>query len=144
MSGFADREVPHNGAMSGFHHVELWVPDLAAARPRWAWLLDVLGWVDFQDWSVGHSWRAPDGSYLVVEQSPALTGTTHHRTAPGMNHLAVTGTRAQVDLLAAGAADHGWSVLFADRHPYAGGADHYAVFLADTDGYEVEVVSVVG
>jgi len=31
--------------------------------------------------------------------------------------------------------------MFADRHPYAGGPQHYAAFLQNTDGYEVELVA---
>jgi catechol 2,3-dioxygenase-like lactoylglutathione lyase family enzyme len=28
-----------------------------------------------------------------------------------------------------------------DRHPYAGGPEHYAAYLASTDGFEVELVA---
>jgi hypothetical protein len=31
--------------------------------------------------------------------------------------------------------------MFADRHPYAGGPDHYAAYLENTDGFEVELVA---
>lgn len=123
------------------HHLELWVPDLAATRPGWDWLLGELGWADFQDWPDGHSWRAGDGSYLVLEQSSALTADAHDRTAPGMNHVALSATRAVVDRIVAAAAEHGWSLLFADRHPYAGGPRHYAAYLCDGFGYEVELVA---
>ena len=30
--------------MSALHHIELWVPDLAATRRSWGWLLGQLGW----------------------------------------------------------------------------------------------------
>ena len=30
--------------MTGLHHLELWVPDLAEARRSWGWLLSELGW----------------------------------------------------------------------------------------------------
>ena len=30
--------------MSALHHIELWVPDLAATRRSWGWLLGELGW----------------------------------------------------------------------------------------------------
>jgi hypothetical protein len=30
--------------------------------------------------------------------------------------------------------------LFQDRHPYAGGPEHYAAYLEDEQGYEVELV----
>lgn len=44
-------------AVGLLHHVELWVPDLAVARPRWAWLLGALGYEPFQEWDAGVSWR---------------------------------------------------------------------------------------
>ena len=53
------------------HHVELWVPDLPRAIAEWGWLLTSLGYEQFQDWEAGRSWNL-DGTYLVVEQSPAL------------------------------------------------------------------------
>ena len=31
--------------------------------------------------------------------------------------------------------------LFPETHPYAGGPDHYAAYLANTDGFEVELVT---
>ena len=33
-------------------------------------------------------------------------------------------------------------VLFAERHPYAGGPEHYAAYLANTDNFEVELVAI--
>ncbi len=47
-----------------------------------------------------------------------------------MNHLALNAAgRAEVDAIVAEAARHGWTLMFADRHPYAGGPQHYAAFL---------------
>jgi catechol 2,3-dioxygenase-like lactoylglutathione lyase family enzyme len=131
-------------AIGSVHHVELWVPDLRRAVEQWGWLLTELGYSPFQNWATGRSWR--NGvTYVVIEQSPAMTAGGHDRCRPGLNHLAFhAGDRANVDRLAADAADNGWSLLFADRHPYAGGAEHYAAYLADTDGYEVELVAETG
>jgi catechol 2,3-dioxygenase-like lactoylglutathione lyase family enzyme len=104
------------------HHVELWVPDLTRALQQWSWLLG--------------------GTYLVVEQSPALTAAGHDRLRPGLNHLAFhAGDRARVDALTAEAPARGWTLLFPQTHPYAGGPDHYAAYLASTDGFEVELVA---
>jgi catechol 2,3-dioxygenase-like lactoylglutathione lyase family enzyme len=127
------------------HHVELWVPDLGRAVASWGWLLTELGCQPFQDWPDGRSWRLGDaGPYIVVERSPALTAVRHERCRPGLNHLAFqVASRAQADELAAAAPDHGWRLLFADRHPYAGGPGHYAAYLENQDGYEVELVAPV-
>jgi catechol 2,3-dioxygenase-like lactoylglutathione lyase family enzyme len=100
-----------------------------------------LGYEQFQDWEGGRSWNL-GGTYLVVEQSPAMTAPGHDRLRPGLNHLAFhAGPREQVDKLAAAAPEHGWTLLFPDRHPHAGGPGHYAAYLASTDGYEVELVA---
>lgn len=121
------------------HHIELWVPDLPRAIRSWGWLLGELGYEQFQDWPHGRSWRLGE-TYLVVEQSPALTAAEHDRRRPGLNHLALhVGDR--LDALVEAAPAHGWTLLFVDRHPYAGGPQHHAGYLADEDGFEVELVN---
>lgn len=126
---------------SGVHHVELWVADLGAAEKTFGWLFGELGWHEYQRWDRGVSWRRGSG-YVVVEDSPARTGDRHVRTAPGLNHLALHAEdRATVDRIVAAAPDHGWRLMFADRHPYAGGPDHYAAYLENADGFEVELVA---
>jgi catechol 2,3-dioxygenase-like lactoylglutathione lyase family enzyme len=131
-------------AAGNLHHIELWVPDLTRAITQWGWLLGQLGYSPFQDWPHGRSWRL-GSHYLVIEQSPAMTDASHDRLRPGLNHLAFhAGTRLRVDALTAEAPEHGWTLLFPDRHPYAGGPDHYATYLANTDGFEVELVALLG
>jgi catechol 2,3-dioxygenase-like lactoylglutathione lyase family enzyme len=123
------------------HHVELWVPDLDRAITSWGWLLGELGYEQFQRWPDGVSFRLGP-TYVVFERSPDLAPGPHRRTDPGLNHLAFhAGNRARVDALAAAAPAHGWSPLFADRYPHAGGPDHYAAYLDNADGYEVELVA---
>ena len=128
--------------VAAVHHVEIWVPDLSRAKESWGWVLDRLGWKDGDGWPGGMTWAAPDGSYVVVEQSPAMSAGEHDRLRPGMNHLALNAAgRAEVDAIVAEADRHGWTLMFADRHPYAGGPQHYAAFLHNTDGYELEIVA---
>lgn len=135
----ADVERPR--ASGALHHVELWVPSLDRAGASWGWLLGELGYEPFQDWSGGRSWRLGP-TYVVIEQSPDVTGDRHDRTLPGLNHLAFhAGDRRRVDALAAEAQSRGWALLFPDRHPYAGGSSHYAAYLQDADGFEVELVA---
>jgi len=128
-------------SVGGLHHVELWVPDLARAVASWGWLLQELGYSEFQSWEHGRSWQL-GATYVVVEQSPALVGEVHERCRPGLNHLAFhAGDTADVDRLVSAAPEHGWSLMFADRHPHAGGADTYAAYLENSDGFEVELVA---
>jgi len=80
------------------HHVELWVPDLGRVIDSLGWMLRALGYTPFQDWVEGRSWRLGD-TYIVIEQSPALTAHIHDRYRPGLNHLALhagTGDLGQV------------------------------------------------
>ena len=123
------------------HHIELWVPNLTRAEASWGWLLVELGYQPYIQWPEGQSWRA-GGLYIVLEQSPDRVAGRHDRCRPGMNHLAFhVSSREEVDKLTDEAPQHGWRLLFSDRHPHAGGLDHYAAYLEDRDGYEVELVA---
>lgn len=129
---------PTHGAL---HHVELWVPDLPRAITSFGWLLNALGYAEYQSWEAGRSWRL-GATYIVVEQSPALTATHHERLRPGLNHLAFhVADAATVDALAAEATAHGWRLMFPDRHPHAGGQEHYAAYLENDDAFEIELVA---
>lgn len=129
-----------DAATGTLHHVELWVPDFSRADASWGWLLGALGYTQFQDFPGGRSWLLGD-TYVVIEQSPALTAGEHERCRPGLNHLAFhVATRAGVDELTAGAQEHGWALMFADRHPHAGGEQTYAAYLENEDGFEAELV----
>lgn len=128
-------------ATGTLHHVELWVPDLGRAVTSWGWLLGALGYTPFQEWAAGRSWRLGP-TYVVVERSRALSAGVHDRLRPGLNHLAFhVATREGVDALVDEAPRHGWALLFADRHPHAGGPDTYAAYLEDADGFEAELVA---
>jgi DivIVA domain-containing protein len=123
------------------HHVELWVPDLGRATRSWGWLLAALRWQPHQQWAYGRSWRFGD-TYLVIEQSPDMRPAPHDRMLPGLNHVALhAGERHEVDAIVAHAPGYGWRLLFGDRHPFAGGPSHYAAYLENEDGFEVELVA---
>lgn len=123
------------------HHVELWVPDFARASDEWGWLLSSLGYESFQTWPKGCSWNQ-GATYIVLEESPALSARFHQRTAPGLNHLAFhAGSVGHVDALSTTGINHGWKAMFADKYPHAGGAGHYAAYLENSDGFEVELIA---
>lgn len=126
------------------HHIELWTRDLAAVEGAWHWLLTSLGWErdPVEGWPRGRIWRHADGVYVVLEASAAVVGERHDRMAPGLNHLALrVRDRGALDALRADAARHGWSELFADQYPHAGGSDHTALYVENAEGFEVEIVA---
>jgi RimJ/RimL family protein N-acetyltransferase/catechol 2,3-dioxygenase-like lactoylglutathione lyase family enzyme len=126
---------------AGLHHVEIWVPTVAQARRTWGWLLTELGWHEYQTWDNGISYRLAH-TYIVFEDSPARSARLHERLRPGLNHIALhAGHPDRIEEIVKSAPDHGWQLMFADRHPYAGGPDHYAAYLENVDGYEVELVA---
>jgi hypothetical protein len=109
-----------------FHHVELWVADLARAKGAWGPVMLAVGCEPFQDWGNGCSWRRGQ-SYLVIEQSPALVaGPPYDRMRAGLNHLAVQGNRAVVDA----ALRAGWT-----QRVDTGDAVH----VINSDGFELEI-----
>src|SRR5262245_1369887 len=102
------------------HHIELWVPELTRAEASWGWLLGKLGYHIYQEWPEGKSWRA-GVTYIVIEQSPDRVAGRHDRCRPGLNHLAFhVASREELDELVLHAPDHGWRLLYPDRHPFAG------------------------
>ena len=123
------------------HHLELWRDDATQPDGPWPWLLTRLGYELTGTWETGRRWALGD-SYLVLESGSDHVPGRARRLLSGMNHLALwAGSQADVDALAREAPQHGWSLLFADRHPHAGGPHHYAAFLEDDAGFEVELVA---
>ncbi|MEV7730114.1 VOC family protein [Streptomyces sp. NPDC087917] len=134
-------DTPSTPVTGTLHHVEICVPDLTRTIADWQWLLEDLGYILHQSWERGRSWKLGP-TYLVFEQSPAITTAHHDRCAPGLNHLAFhIDTPDRVDLLTAKARENGWTLLFPDRHPHAGGNHQHAAYLESTDGFETELVA---
>ena len=124
--------------MGGLHHVEIYVADLPLAREFWPWWLGELGWEPFQDWADGFSWRH-GACYLVFVQA-TLLDVPFHRRRPGLNHLAFHARdRAQVDRMTMEARQRGWTVLYEDRHPHAGGPYTCCLFLEGPERLKLEL-----
>lgn len=125
----------------GLHHIEIWAEDIVAAGREWGWLLGRLGYRLGDDWGRGQAWEL-GRLYIVIESSPDVVPGRHERRRAGLNHLAFhAGAPEEVEAIVAAAERHGWSLMFADRHPYAGGPGHYAAYLESGEGFEVELVA---
>jgi len=116
--------------------------DFNACEAQWAWLLERLGFTKTQSWDDGGSWAVGDRPYLTLTSFPKQLPLGHDRRRAGMNHLAFDGgTRAEVDAIMTAAPNNGWNQLYQDRYPHAGGANHYAGWLENADGFKVEIVA---
>ncbi|HEY0217197.1 MAG TPA: VOC family protein [Cellulomonas sp.] len=125
------------------HHVEVWVAPGGSATTDWAWLLGRVGFALDQEWPEGQTWAA-DGLYLTLTSPPTLAEPVHDRRRAGVNHLALrAGSPAEVDALMTEATAHGWTPLYQDRYPHAGGPQHYAGWLENADGFKAELVAQV-
>ncbi|MCK1994790.1 hypothetical protein GW626_19475 [Peribacillus muralis] len=124
------------------HHIELYVSDLERTVDFWGWFLEEMGYESFQEWESGKSWRL-GGMYIVfVQAKTRFLDVPYHRGRVGLNHLAFhASSRQQVDEVTRKLEDRGISVLYADKHPFAGGENHYAVFFEDPDRMKVELVA---
>ena len=122
------------------HHLELYVRDLERAYRFWGWLLGELGYEPHQEWDEGCSYRAGE-TYIALVEAPEGARELDRRDV-GVNHVAFhAGSRDDVDRLVATLQERGARLLYPDRHPYAGGEDHYAAFCEDPDGLKVELVA---
>jgi hypothetical protein len=123
--------------MRAIHHLDLWATDVDVAAEEWGWLLGELGW---EVGDTHRTWEHPDGTYLFLEHSEDQSGE-HDRLRGGVNHLAFTlDERPLLDRIRAESTAHGWHELFADRYPHAGGEQHTALYLENSEGFEVEIV----
>ncbi len=120
----------------------MYVSNLARSTEFWGWFLPELGYVLFQEWDAGRSWRLYD-TYLVFVQAPDRhADVPYHRGRVGLNHLAFWAqSQDQVDALTEQVCARGLRVLYEDRHPFAGGPGHYALYFEDPDRIKVEVIA---
>lgn len=127
--------------VGSIHHIEIWVPSYERAVESYGWVLEALGYRESRNWENACSWQLGQ-TYIVIEESPAIVGGEHDRLRPGVNHLAFNaGSPEDLDRLVNGALGHGWALLFANQHPFAGGPEHHAAFLENEDGFEIELVA---
>ncbi|WDL99626.1 VOC family protein [Alicyclobacillus sp. ALC3] len=124
------------------HHVEINVSNLQRSLEFWGWLLEYLGYEPFQNWPEGRSWRKGETYLVFVQTESHYSDVEFHRKRTGLNHLAFhADSRTQVDELTILLRAKGIPILYEDRHPHAGGPDHYAVFFEDRDRMKVEIVA---
>ncbi|MGM0888809.1 MAG: VOC family protein [Bacillota bacterium] len=124
------------------HHIELYVSNLKRSIDFWGWFLDELGYEPFQEWESGRSWRLGEIYIVFVQAETRFLDIPYHRGRVGLYHLAFhAASRQQVDEITRKLRNRGVTTLYADKHPFAGGKDHYALYFEDPDRMKVELVA---
>ncbi|MDQ0862042.1 VOC family protein [Bacillus sp. V2I10] len=124
------------------HHIEIYVSDLKSSIEFWGWFLEELGYSPFQEWDCGQSWKIEDTYLVFVQTEERFMDVSYHRCRVGLNHLAFhSSSRQHVDEMAIKLKAKGIHILYTDKHPFAGGDEHYAVYFEDPDRIKVELVA---
>lgn len=124
------------------HHIELNVSNLEKSTAFWGELLEELGYEPFQSWESGRSFKLGDTYLVFVQTEEKFLESSYHRKEVGLNHLAFyADSREHVDEITNQLKEKDVSILYSDRHPHAGGPNHYAVFFEDPDRIKVEIVA---
>ena len=105
-------------------------------------MLEELGYELFQSWENGRSWKLGETYFVFVQTEERFLDVPYHRCRVGLNHLAFHGSsRQHIDEMTEKLKERGVSILYTDKHPYAGGENYYAVFFEDPDRLKVELVA---
>jgi len=130
-------------AKSGIlHHIEIYVSDLEKTKFFWTWLLLKLGYHIRNEWAEGITYILDESYIVFVQTEEKYLKDGFHRKRIGLNHLAFhVENREKVDEFTEELKAKNITILYQDRHPYAGGKDYYAVFFEDPDRIKVELVA---
>ena len=124
------------------HHIEIYVSDLKRTTDFWGWFLEELGYHTFQEWESGRSWKIGETYIVFVQAEERFMDVPYHRCRVGLNHVAFhASSRQQVDEMTKKLTERNVKILYTDKHPFAGGDTHYAVYFEDSDRIKVEVVA---
>ena len=125
------------------HHIEIYVSDLKKTILFWEWLLTKkFTYEIFQKWDSGISFKLGDTYIVFVQTEKKYLSNPYNRKNTGLNHLSFhCSSKEFVDTLTKELKEKNINILYADKHPYAGGENYYAVFFEDPDRIKVEVVA---
>jgi len=104
--------------------------------------VDDLGYRKYQSWKRGASWKLGSTYIVIVQTRKKHLTLPYHRSATGLNHLAFhAGSRKEVDIIIEELRSKRINILYTNKHLFAGGQDHYAVYFEDPDRIKVELIA---
>ena len=131
-----------NNNTGKLHHVEIYVSDLKKSSEFWGWFMGKLGYEVYSMWDSGISYVLGETYIVFVQTEKKYLDEPYHRCRTGLNHLAFHAeSKMHVNEITNELRSKGITILYEDKHPYAGGEDYYAVFFEDPDRIKVELVA---
>jgi catechol 2,3-dioxygenase-like lactoylglutathione lyase family enzyme len=128
-------------AVSGrFHHMDIYVSDLARTVAFWGALLESLGWRAKADRPTVKSWADGATELFFVQTEPDFVAQGYHRKRVGLNHLALSvAARSDLDALRKLVTDRGARLLYGGEIEET--ATQHRLFFEDPDRIKVEVLA---
>jgi len=127
--------------MSGrFHHLDIYVGDLASTVAFWGPFLEQLGFRKAADRPAAKSWQGAGAEIFFVQAEPEFVAQGYHRKRIGLNHLAfAVDSRAELASLLDWVKERGQRLLYAGAIEET--ATQHRFFFEDPERIKVEVVA---
>ena len=94
----------------------------------------------FQEWKDGFSYKKDEFYIVFVQTKEKYLNNGYNRCNIGLNHLAFRcQTKDKIDQIRKNLIQRNIVLLYDDQYPYAGGAEHYAVYFEDPDRIKIEI-----
>jgi len=127
--------------MSGrFHHLDIYVADLAQAVEFWGPFLEQLGFRKAVDRPTAKSWSGAGAELFFVQAEPEFVTHGYHRKRIGLNHLAfAVGSRDELGTVLEWVRARGQRLLYAGVIEET--ATQHRFFFEDPERIKVEVLA---
>lgn len=117
------------------HHIELYVSNLERSVEFWGWILERLGYKQFQNWELGRSWILGETYIGLVQTEKQHLDVAHHRKKTGLNHIAFQVEFAELEKIKLELVSRNIPLLYADQ------ALEEMVFVEDPDRIKIELAA---
>lgn len=128
-------------AVSGrFHHMDIYVADLARSVAFWGPLLESLGWRTKAERDTVKSWTDGSTELFFVQTEPEFAAQGYHRKRVGLNHLAFSvGGRDAVEAVRTFVSARGARLLYGGEIEET--PTQHRLFFEDPDRIKVEFLA---
>lgn len=123
-----------------FHHMDIYVSDLAGTVSFWGPFLEQLGFHKAADRPTVKSWQGAGAEIFFVQAEPEFVAQGYHRKRIGLNHLAfAVDSRDELVALLDWVKGRGQRLLYAGAIEET--ATQHRFFFEDPERIKVEVIA---